>query len=507
MKRHFYLILAIFMLTNPFVSINCQAQKETPQELNRTIQLPAMKDTVYDLLQMIAEICGYYLIYDSNIIDNRQIRKIKKGNRTIAQAIYEITEKETLQLSIKDNYILITSPQTSLHTTNHIQGTLIDAESKQPIAFGTVHIQGVSWGTVSNLDGGFHIHIPDSLQHSSLVFSHIGYKPQTIDITSLVGSKPIIHLTPHIIPIPEVIVRIKEPTSLLNGMLQHIEKNYSSQPIYLTTFYREGIKHKEKLLDFTEGMLCIYKPSFLSTQDKDQAKLLNKKRITFRTIKDSLIAKISGGVHTCLTLDAITHLPPFLQPNNGYLYFFSDMTLLNDRSTYVIRFIPKEKSIHHFYTGNIYIDTETLALIQVEFNIHPEHIKKKGHTLIKQQSKHLKLSPEEAKYTLSYQRLGNKYYINHIRGDLHFKVKKKKWLTNSSALHIWFEMATCQIDTNHVKPFITKDCFNPRAIFMDIPLNKNNHHWDRFNIIPREESLKKNIEALKKNFEKKNEER
>ena len=114
-----------------------------------------------------------------------------------------------------------------------------------------------------------------------------------------------------------------------------------------------------------------------------------------------------------------------------------------------------------------------------------------------QRSRHIKITPKEARYTLSYKRWGNKYYINHVRGDLHFKVKKKKLLTNASDLHIWFEMATCNIDTISTKCLETKERINPHTIFMDIPSN-NNSIWNESNIIPREPDLKKSIETFSK---------
>ena len=114
-----------------------------------------------------------------------------------------------------------------------------------------------------------------------------------------------------------------------------------------------------------------------------------------------------------------------------------------------------------------------------------------------QRSRHIKITPKEARYTLSYKRWGNKYYINHVRGDLHFKVKKKKLLTNASDLHIWFEMATCNIDTISTKCLETKERINPHTIFMDIPSN-NNSIWNESNIIPREADLKESIETFSK---------
>lgn len=501
MKIFYLAYLSTLIFASPLVHTVCNAQHAVPNELERTIQLPNSKGCIYDLLQMITENTGYYLIYDSNLIDNQQKRKIKQGTRTIAQAIHEITGIKDLHLSVKENYILITPPAITQQPDSHIKGTLLDADTGHPIPYGTIHIKGLSYGTISNMDGQFNIHIPDTLQDSILIFSHIGYKQQEINIASLRCISPIVHLMPHIIPIQEVIVRMKEPKTLLNGMLNQRYRNYPSQAIYLTTFYREGTKFKGKLLDFTEGILHIYKPSIQAMQNKEQVKILQKKQLTFRSYQDSLIAKISGGIHTCLSLDVIAHLPTFLQPqisSNGYSHFFSDIVLLNDRLTYVIHFVPNEKNGSDFYEGDIYLDAETQALVQLQFNLHPDCIEQNSHILIKHQSKHVKLLPKEAKYTISYKKWGDTYYIKHVRGDLHFKVKRKKnWFSTSSTLHTWFEMATNHIDTTNVAPFPSKECIKTEAIFMDIFSEKDTKFWEQYNIIPKEQDLEESIKRIK----------
>ena len=495
MKSVYNLYIAILLLTYLPVPVICNAQTVTDKRLEHIIHLPSTKGCIYDLLQMISEKTGYHLSYDSQLIDNGEIRKIKRGNRTIAQAIYEITGKKNLNISVKENYILITSLYPITQTDKHFRGTLLDAESGQPIIYGTIHLQGLSWGTVSNQDGQFMIQIPDTIQNPTLIISHIGYKPLKLNPTLSTDQNSIIRLTPDVVPIQEVIIRMKDPISLLNGMLNQRNKNYSSNPILLTSFYREGIKFKGKLLDLAEGILHIYKPAIQSSQDKEQVKQLGKRRITFRTKQDSLITKISGGIHSCLNLDVITHLPTFLQPDmspNGYIHSFVDITLVNDQLTNVIHFIPKENSKEHFYEGDIYLDNEDQALVQLQFKIHPDFIKKNTKMLVKQQDKRIKLIAKEVQYTVSYRKWGNTYYINHVRGDLHFKVKKK-WFATSAKLHTWFEMATSQVDTINVKPIPSKKRIKTKGIFMDMLSIQDTISWKNFNIIPKEQDLERSI--------------
>ena len=501
MKTIRILLLITLLVSTPMVR-PCLAQTSIPKELTRSIHLPSSKGSVYQLLQTITEKTGYHLIYDSNLINNEKELQLNEGLRTIAEAIYEITGNKRLQLSFQQDYILITPPKKPQF--GHITGTLLDAETGYPIPYGTIYMQGSSWGTVSNKDGRFHIHIPDTLQSFQLVCSHIGYQKQEIDLTSLTRQDTLIHLEPNIVSLHEVIVSMRNPITLLNGMLDNREKNYPLHSSYLTTFYREGTHYKKKLMDLTEGIFKVYKPGVNPGYISDQVKQLKNNRMSFRSEEDSLIAKISGGIGSSLTLDVMQHLPIFLHPESANIecaYFFSDITWLEDRCTYVIHFRPTKHARENFYRGEIYLDAETLALVQICFRIHPDHIKKA--TLVKEQGKYVKISPQSAEYTLSYRQWGNHYYVNHVLGELNFKVKKKKsWLSRSPLLHTWFEMATCYIDTTDVKPFARNERIQPNSIFMETPLDYDPSFWQNFNIIPREKDLKESIEQLQEQLKK-----
>ena len=68
-----------------------------------------MKGTVYSLLGNISQQSGYLFIYDSKVVDNDVTVKVRKGERTIRQAIYEITGDTSLEFKVIGTHILITS--------------------------------------------------------------------------------------------------------------------------------------------------------------------------------------------------------------------------------------------------------------------------------------------------------------------------------------------------------------------------------------------------------------
>ena len=502
MKRCIRYLFVVLVVQSVLGFIPCLAQKE--DGLGKSVHLPRSKGSIYEMLQHVTRQTGYLLMYDSNLIDNEKVQEIEEGTRTVAQAIHDITGNPGLQLSIRENYILITPPTEPCgQEPMRILGTLLDAETGQPISSGTVYIQGSSWGTVSNQEGQFLIHIPDSMKASRLVFSHVGYRKLEMPIASFTEKNPVVSLEPNLVSLHEVVVRMRDPDLLIKRMLEAREQNYSNVPTCLTTFYREGTHYRKKLLDLTEGVFEIYKPGIGSPHVREQVKQLKNNRISFRSEEDSLIAKIRGGIGSCLTLDVMQHLPPFLHPdgkNEECEYFYSNITWIDDRSTHVIYFRPLKGAQENYCEGEIFLDTETLALVQVNFRIQPGQLKKM--TLVKKQGKYTKITPLSAEYTLSYRQWGKYFYISHVRGDLHFKTKKRNWLSRSPLLHTWLEMATCHIDTTQVEPFSKKERMETESIFMDTPLDYDPVFWRNFNVIPREKHLKESIDQLREQFDK-----
>lgn len=92
--------------------------------------------------------------------------------------------------------------------------------------------------------------------------------------------------------------------------------------------------------------------------------------------------------------------------------------------------------------------------------------------------------------------------FNHVRGDLHFKVKQKRQWLGSSSLHTWFEMVTCKIDTVGVTRFQRNERIPTRTVFADTHFKYDSDFWENFNVIPWEKQLVEVIEQLTSKIEK-----
>ena len=488
-------------------------QAEDGGVLSREVKLTKGKGTIYQLLKLVSDQSGYLFIYDSQIIDNDKVVKVKKGKYTVREAIYTITEDHSLRINVVGNHILIRkdSEETQLkvlrpanvveqktETENKylkISGILYDRITDEPVIYASVSINYTTIGTITNQNGEFQLTIPDSLQNSTVKFSHVGYQNQEIEASLLRDQHVRISLDPKIISLQEIVIRVVNPMDVLQKMKEHAENNYSTKPVYMTTFYREGTEYKNRNIDLTESVIQIYKTGYKSNAMNDQTKLIKMRRIVNRQIEDTLFTKMKSGVYSCLTLDLMKELPDFLNFENGtpYQYTHTDINVIDNRRVNVISFEQLPHDQEPQFRGQLYIDAESYALVEARFELNPKYIDKATSRFIERLAPGIKMTLQEVKYIVSYRPADDgKYYINHVRGDLKFKVRKKnRWL--SAPLHLWFEMVNCKTDTENVKGFSRRDRLSPHKILSDTKYRYDKNFWEHFNVILPEEKLKETI--------------
>ena len=273
--------------------------------LDRIVRLPGMKGTVYALLGKVSEQSGYLFIYDSKVIHNDSVVRVRKQECSVRQAIHRITGSRNLELKVLGNHILITraAERKSMEETvplpprpaySTIAGILLDKETGEPVVSASVIAQGTSLGNITNQNGEFRLNLPDSLRRCMLSFSHLGYVGQTVEASALEGRSNVLSLEPKVISLQEVLIRLVEPKKLLREMIEHRDRNCSTSPVYLTTFYREGVQLKNKFQSLTEAVFKVYKSPTMEPGQKDQVKLLKMSKIDNREQTDSVLAKISS---------------------------------------------------------------------------------------------------------------------------------------------------------------------------------------------------------------------
>lgn len=506
----------LYFLIGLLLAVAVPLQADDNDILDRVIHLSKNKETVYHLLGEVSERSGYLFIYDSKIIDNDQVVKIPGGKYTVREAIQLITGNKQLGLRVIGNHILISPPVEAPPVKVEpvlpdsiryftLEGILRDKYSNEPIPFATVGISAEAIGSITNQGGEFRLRLPDSLRQSQISFSHLGYQPLEMSGELLAERYSMLTLEPKVISLQEVVVRIANPLRLLREMQDKKKQNYSQEPVYMTSFYREGIERKNKFVSLTEGVFKIYKTAYNNQNTVDQVKLLKMRRITSNQEKDTVVAKMKSGLNASITLDIIKNMPDFLMPesevNYPYVFAHSDITVIDNRMANVISFEQRNFITTPLYKGNLYIDSENSALLRAEFELHPKYVKEAAGMLVEKKSRNLKITPQKVIYTVTYKPWNGTYYINHVRGDLHFKVKQKRQLFGSSPLHVWFEMVICKTDTVNVNRFTRKETLSTRTVFSETKFSYDEKFWGDFNVIPPEEKLNEAIGKISSKIE------
>jgi len=486
-----------------------RAAEDDDSPLNRKISLARQTGTVYRLLKEVSDRSGFMFIYDSKVINNDRRVSIPQGEYTLGEAIRLITRKPELQIDVLGNHVLLRKSETPKPPAAAfvradsaeakpliISGSLYDLETKEPLVYASVNVINTTIGTVSNGNGEFRLVIPDSLRHSVVRFSHIGYRSRETASMLLADSPANFPLEPEAIALNEVEVRRVNPISELNGMLQRREKNYPLAPVYLTTFYREGIEYNKKTIDLSEAVLRIYKNGYLLNSGSDQVKLIRKRHVVNSQPGDTILPKMKSGIRSCLILDIMKELPDFVNMDEAQLYSYAheDIDVVDDRLVNVISFKQKRHIEEPLYTGQLFIEDESKALEEVRFEVNPDYVDKATNLYVDRKAHNLSMTLERAAYIVSYQPLisPSTYCISHIRGDIVFKVRKKGRILNRP-LHFWFEMVTCKVDTLNVVPIPPDERLSTNKIFADTKHPYDRNFWENFNIILPEEKLKHTI--------------
>ena len=484
---------------------------------DQAIQLPNRKGTTYEMLNLITDLSGYLFMYDSKIINSNRTVRISAGKYSLKDAIVRATGDNEISTKLFGNHILlykkeeiatIVKPESTSFPLSHasgyitLEGAVKERESGVPVAYCTVGIVESGTGTVTNQNGQFRLKAPDSLRNTHIHFSHIGYQAQFVPVSLLAESKVDVYLETRYIPLEAVIIRLVNPQKLIKDMLAARARNYSDEPYYLTTFYREGVSHRRGFANLAEVVFRVYKSGYSSRQT-DQVKMVKMRTISNQQLSDTVTMKMKAGVEACLMLDVIKNTPDFLILNDENMYHYTKiaMAVTNERLAHVIAFEQKPGIIGPLYKGELYIDEENFALLRARFQIHPDYIKQAQSMLVVKRSKNVEITPQEASYSVNYHHWNGKYYVNHTRGDLFFKVKTRKFFAGTSTVHTWFEMAACNIDTLNAKRFTIRESQPTRKILSETNYVYDASFWDDFNIIPPEEKLSEAISRMSSKIE------
>ena len=495
------LAVAILLATASFYLHAQETVFDTPV----TIRMNNVK--VSSVLKSITRKTGFEFTYDTDLVLPDSIVNISAIDSPVREVLDDMfRQRELSYTTIGKHIIIYLEPGRNTNVIEEegrepvylVSGWVIEKESGQPLPYATLGIYGKGKGTVSNFDGGFSLKVNAADLADSLRISYLGFKNMIIPVNTIIGSNYRIELERDYVPIPEVIIRSREPIELIRNIRLNIPANYGTTPSMLSAFYRESISRKSKLQEYSEAIINIYKSPYARSFQTDQVSLFKSRKIVNTEITDTLIVKLKAGLSSCLALDGIRNTFDFIAEENlgDYNYRMVDIISFDEEAAFVIEFSQKDYITDiPLFNGLIYINTDNYGVHSAEFEINPKHIDKIDNQFVPQSAKDYTVKVRKVKYKVDYRYLNGRYYLNHVRGDIELFARKKRSLFGSP-YYIFFELATTSIDTVNVSRFNRNETFPTRNIFSEIITGYDPDFWGTDNFVKPEDDIQEAINRI-----------
>lgn len=480
-----------------FTVILC-LQNLNGQVTDTTLFVSLDKNTVTagELITQITQQTNYIFSYDTRIVDEDALVSLQMVRLELFKALDLLSGALDLNYSLIDNYVVLYKK----YATGRLQlhGTIIDANTGEPIKLATIGLRNRGIGTVTNNDGNFLLNILPDYLNDTVIVSHIGYQNSKIVAGKMYDNNMVIIMYRDYLSIPEIIVRVRDPLSILDRTLGSIVDNYGNTPAMLTGFYREGVSRRKELQIYSEAVVQIFKSSYGRSFVREQVKVLQSRKIENTEAKDTLAIRLEDGIQTIFELDAARNLFDFMNPESydRYNYRLTDIVMVDEGTAFVISFEQQDWVEEPLFKGDIYINAEDYAILMIEFELNQSFINQINDEYVVKVPNSFIINTDYVRYSVQYRKEGDRYYLSHVRGDLGFIAKGKRKLFNSH-YNVFVELAVTGFQTEVIDRFNKEEIVPSRTIFSNTINEYDSKFWKEFDFIPPDESLQKSLQKLK----------
>ncbi|MBV7270013.1 carboxypeptidase-like regulatory domain-containing protein [Winogradskyella luteola] len=387
-------------------------------------------------------------------------------------------------------------------------GKVIDGKSNKALVAASLSINESNISTISNSEGDFVLKVPDESLDSKVIVSLLGYNTRVLPLSQLSKSDNVIELYEAVTELSTVnISTFKSAENLVKKVFKNKEKNHQNQSVYMTAFYRETIKRRNRNVSLTEAVVNILKYPNQSLV-RDAIKLNKARKSTDYKRLDTVSVKLQGGPFSTIYLDIMKY-PEYIftdETISSYNFTFNEPSTVNNRSVYVVDFKSKNNGLNLNYNGKLYIDSQSLALVSANYALDVSNKNKSKNLLVKKKPSSIVVYPLVAEYKVDYKAKGNKWYYSYSNLNLKFKVKKKREIFNK-VYTLSSEMAVTDWEINtQERKMSGKDRLRPSVIITDaISGFSDPNFWGAYNLIEPDKSIESAIEKIRKNLEKQRE--
>jgi hypothetical protein len=384
------------------------------------------------------------------------------------------------------------------------QGKVFDKSNGDPLVFAAIYLIGSNIGTVSNSEGEFIIKVPRIYMQAYIGISSMGYESVRVPVSGLKSTGNDFAMTLNPIIIPEIKVVHQDPVNIIQNALKKIPANYCTEPVMMTSFYRETIKRNRSYVSVSEAVLDAYKSSYTNDLENDRVRVFKGRKSIDKEKLDTVMMKLQGGPFTSFFLDIVKNpgdlLPTDLE--NVYEYQLVGTVYVDNRPTFIISFDQRSEVELPLYKGKIYIDVDDLSIVAIEFSLSDKYIKDATKYYIVRRPIGMNVSVENAGYIVKYRKIDNKWYLNYVRSELLIRVRWNSKLFRSNYALV-SEMAVTDIGRDNVEKFKFRDATKYNDVLIDkVSGFEDPEFWGEYNVIKPEESIEVAIEKLSRKLKR-----
>ena len=384
-------------------------------------------------------------------------------------------------------------------------GKVYDGKSKRTLEAVSLNVNETNISTITNSEGEFTLKVPNQYLDSKVVVSLLGYNTRVLPLSELSKEGNKIKLYEAVTELTAVsISAYKDAEKLVRKVFKDKNNTVQDESVYMTAFYRETIKRRNRNVSLTEAVVNILKQPHTSPQ-RDAIQLGKARKSTDYKRLDTVSVKLQGGPFSTIYLDIMKY-PEYIftdETISSYRFSFDQPSTINNRNVYVVNFSSRNNGFNLNYNGKLYIDTQSLALVSADYSLDVSNKSKTKNLLVKKKPRDVEVYPLEANYKVDYKAKNGKWYYSYSNLNLKFKVNKKREIFNK-VYTLSSEMAVTDWEINTANRKIkNKDRLRPTVIITDaISGFSDPNFWGQYNLIEPDKSIESAIEKIRKNIEK-----
>lgn len=385
------------------------------------------------------------------------------------------------------------------------QGKVVDGRTNKALEAASLNINNTNISTITNSEGQFILKVPNDYIDSKVVVSFLGYNTYVVPLSELTSNTYVIELFEAVTKLSQVnISAFKDAESLIRRVFNDENKNVGDESVFMTAFYRETIKRRNRNVSLTEAIVNILKQPN-SSRERDAIQLGKARKSTDYKRLDTVSVKLQGGPFSTIYLDIMKY-PEYIFTDESiktYNFKFDEPSTINNRMVYVVNFKPKNNALDVNYFGKLFIDVQSLALVSANYALDLSNKRKTKNLLVRKKPRDIEVYPQEATYKVDYKAKGDKWYYSYSNLSLTFKVNKKRQLFNK-VYTLASEMAVTDWEVNTTdKKIKNKDRLRPSVIITDaISGFSDPDFWGKYNLIEPDKTIESAIDKIRESIEK-----